>query len=240
MQSSAPTPAQILLQPSRPASTGFTSHTISPSLNPRLSTSPPLVSTSAFRSPNHTTNSAAATTNLTESPPLPIPKPFVLFPLFSANPPDGETVRGKVRIRVNDAVFYVHDQILFFSGSDFFKDLLSGDWAENEKGKKRRSVMTIEARDTAGEEEGSTMDEGTVDSASEVESCDSMDDERVTCRLHLVEEEAAPFQDLLFHLYPHLNCSLNWENGQSFFRCFLPRAVASYATTDASLRQSRR
>ena len=111
---------------------------------------------------------------------------------------------------MDEAVFYVHDQILFFSGSDFFKDLLSGDWAENGKGK-RRSVVTVASSEEVG-------GEGEVEGES-AESFESVEEEEegIICRVHLVEEDAGPFQDLLFHLYPHLTATLNWENG-SFSR----------------------
>lgn len=128
---------------------------------------------------------------------------------------------------MEDRVFYVHDQILFFSGSDFFRDLLDGDWAENGNGKgtKRRSVVTVaSSSEVVGEEELGTVE---ADSESTVE-LEEAQEEGLICRVHLVEEEAGPFQDLLFHLYPHLTATLNWENGE--YLSALPTLISSSAT----------
>jgi hypothetical protein len=49
------------------------------------------------------------------------------------------------------------------------------------------------------------------------EDDDDLDDDTIICRLKLKEEKASSFQDLLFHVYPRLECLISWQNAEDLF-----------------------
>ncbi|KAH8926961.1 hypothetical protein BT69DRAFT_1347645 [Atractiella rhizophila] len=205
-----------------------------------LGTTPPLPSSSSSLSPSLNGNSAS----LFQSSPsrLSAQQPLQIHSTFSPH----ATNRGKVVIKVEDAKFYCHKDVLVFGSSFFEALLLGGPWRETtipERGGGKDKERELEPqtqidRDgvadehTDGEDEVPNIDRLSLDvtpsppmNSTELDGSEigervsvysredlDFEDDGIEARLHLKEEKAASFQDLLFFIYPHLDCCVTWNN----------------------------
>ncbi|BGP18581.1 hypothetical protein JCM10213_002131 [Rhodosporidiobolus nylandii] len=221
MQTSSHPPTN-LLQPSRPTTATHSTDTAtfgSPSLLPGSSLSPPPAST---------------------SPPARTAPLSNVLPTFSKYAP----LRGTVRVRVGEATFWCHREVLALA-SPFFQAVLAGGWRETEvkrgpSARKETSAATA-SDDDPGEALFGLPDEphrppslaaslasdtspsmsASCTSASVVTDSDDDEDDAddfVECRLRICEENASSFQDLLCHVYPRLDCLISWTNVEDLYR----------------------
>lgn len=241
-------PPSNLLQPSRPTTATHSSDT------------------AAFGSPGYAAgpqHSSNSHTPLPATSPPVAARPFVsVLPVFSKFAP----LRGTVRIRVDNATFYTHREVLALA-SPFFEGLLNGGWRETEPvsssssskrpkadGERRGETSERDSfaasastdRDDDAEplpfpgEDGDGVRTPVLDlpeyplaassasllgapaasvsaslaASSVIEDTEDGDDgeDWLECRLRLVEETASSFQDLLCHIYPRLECAIDWTN----------------------------
>lgn len=86
--------------------------------------------------------------------PRPSPTPFAILPLFTKY---AKPIRGTVRIRVEDEVFYCHREVLMLS-SPFFESVLTGGWRETEPRVRKKDAEVV--REPAVEEEEEAVSPG--------------------------------------------------------------------------------
>ncbi|GAA5859075.1 hypothetical protein JCM8547_003993 [Rhodosporidiobolus lusitaniae] len=224
MQAPSSHPPSNLLQPSRPTTATHSSDTTS------------------FGSSGLLAPSTSTSPHPSSSPPLPSPGPLVeVHPTFSKYAP----LRGTVRIRVEQTVFYAHREVLALA-SPFFGGVLAGGWKETEPPKPRVATSTTHDVDEHAEtifglpddplhtpqatstasppasgvgDQPPSMSASYASSSVTVESDESGEEEEwVECRLKIGEEKASSFQDLLMHIYPRLNCLISWTNVEDLIR----------------------
>ncbi|KAM0754557.1 hypothetical protein T439DRAFT_321591 [Meredithblackwellia eburnea MCA 4105] len=196
-----PSPASVLLQPSRtttattsspPPSTSFrflaSSTPASPAQTPPLSDQP----TSSLLNPQHQQQEHQQYSNHKSKGPL-----TTLLPLFSKYPVNRKN-RGTVRIRVEDTTFYCHREVLVLA-SPFFESCIDGEWRESAprpKGSKRaaRKVVDVEATSLLHDREPMAREED--DGNNHNNNDNDHQDETKRLSFHTAKSEVEPVEQL--------------------------------------------
>lgn len=77
-------------------------------------------------------------------------------------------------------------------------------------------------------------DSDSEDDDDDLEDDDDEDDDEeepgIVCRLSLKEERASSFQDLLYHIYPRMECMISWNNVGDLYITFLAQLIQRFIT----------